>query len=90
MLQSGVKTGQKHIIIKFNSCAATAIVSTQTLYLFLEVEKPELGFPNHEFIQYGRTSARRAQVPMRNCMSEWLGEPFPVFQLPGRGHFENG
>ena len=33
------------------------------MYLFQEVGKPELGFPNHEFIQlWARTSARRAQV----------------------------
>ena len=33
------------------------------MYLFPEVEKPELGFPNHEFIQlWARTSARRARV----------------------------
>ena len=28
---------------------------------------------------------RRARVPAHNCMNEWLGEPVPVSQLPGRG-----
>ena len=55
------------------------------MYLFQEVGKLELGFPNHDFIGYGRTSACRARVPAHNCMNKWLGEPVPVFQLPGRG-----
>ena len=56
------------------------------MYLFQEVGKPELGFPNHELIQlWVRTSARRARVLTHNCMNEWLGEPVLVSQLPGRG-----
>ena len=59
------------------------------LNLFQEVVNPELGFPNHKFIQLCRTSARRAQVPAHNCMNEWLGEPVLGFQLPGRGILKN-
>ena len=42
-------------------------------------------FPTTSSYSYGRTSARRARVPAHNCMNEWLGEPVPVSQLPGRG-----
>ena len=41
--------------------------------LFQEAGKPELGFPNHEFIQlWARTSARRARVlPITVWTSGW-------------------
>ena len=51
------------------------------MYLFQEVGKPELGFPNHKFIQL----CPQGTSPTHNCMNEWLGEPVLVFQLPGRG-----
>ena len=46
-------------------------------------------FPTTSSYGYGRTSARRAQVPVHNCMNEWLGEPVLGFQLPGRGILGN-
>ena len=42
-------------------------------------------FPTMSSYSYGRTSACGAQVPARNSMNEWLGEPVLVLQLPGRG-----
>ena len=52
------------------------------MYLFQEVGKPELGFPNHEFIQlWARTSARRARVlPITVWTSGWENQfRFPKF-----------
>ena len=46
-------------------------------------------FPTTSSYSYGRTSPRRARVPAHNCMNEWLGEPVPVSQLPGRGILKN-
>ena len=42
-------------------------------------------FPTTSPYSYGWTSARRARVPAHNCMNDWLGEPVPSSQLPGRG-----
>ena len=52
------------------------------MYLFQEVGKPELGFPNHKFIQlWARTSARRARVlPITVWTSGWENQFwFPKF-----------
>ena len=33
----------------------------------------------------GKDECPQGTSPTHNCMNEWLGEPVPVSQLPGRG-----
>ena len=67
--------------VKFNQFVLFSVshrpLELQELYLFREIGKSELDFPNHKFVQFNI------------CINEWLGEPVPVFQLPGRGILRN-
>ena len=81
IIWNGRKVDEFHYLRKIDRQFSIAL--KVEMYLFQEVGKPELGFPNHEFIQlWARTSARRAQVlPIIVWTSGWENQfRFPNFR----------